>query len=90
MLNLHGMLNAPPVADSAPAQTGIAECAAYLRQFNCWRRGDDDTLVGGPNPRELGLHIDEARADGHDYKPLGADCDRFQWERVLHHFCDAT
>ena len=25
---------------------------------------------------------DEARADGQDYKPLGHDCDRAQWEKV--------
>jgi hypothetical protein len=25
---------------------------------------------------------DNARAKGSDYKPLGADCDRQQWERV--------
>ena len=25
---------------------------------------------------------DEARADGNDYKPLGHDCDRMQWEKV--------
>ncbi len=25
---------------------------------------------------------DEARAEGRDYKPLGADCDRQGWERV--------
>ena len=25
---------------------------------------------------------DEARADGNDYKPLGHDCDRAQWEKV--------
>lgn len=148
MLNLHGMLKAPPAADRAPERTSIAECAAFLRQYNRWRRGLDETIVGGPNPRELGLHLDfaiavldamsghdhlmfiaafryclgrqtyivgdcadwliktwpllsdqtkaiikrdledefrrddEARSDGHDYKPLGADCDRKQWARV--------
>lgn len=25
---------------------------------------------------------DEARAEGRDYKPLGWDCDRREWERV--------
>ena len=25
---------------------------------------------------------DEAREDGQDYKPLGHDCDRAQWEKV--------
>ena len=161
VLNFHGMLKAPPAGEPPAARTGIAECATFLRQYNRWRRGLDDAIVGGPNPRELGLHIDfaievmaamsghdhlmviaafryclgrqtyiaafryclgrqtyivgdcadwliktwpllsaqtkaiiqrdledefrrddEARSDGHEYKPLGADCDRFQWARV--------
>ena len=58
--------NAHLLPDSA------AECAAYLRKFNAWRRGADDDSLENPHPRELGLHIDFA-ADvldamaGHDH-----------------------
>ena len=35
-----------------------AEVAAFLRQFNEWRRGDDD--IEQPAPREIGEAIDAA------------------------------
>ena len=35
-----------------------AETAAFLRQFNEWRRGDDD--IEQPAPREIGEAIDAA------------------------------
>jgi len=35
-----------------------AEVAAFLRQFNEWRRGDDD--IEQPDPREIGEAIDAA------------------------------
>lgn len=132
-------------SDAHLLTSGIAECAAFLRQYNTWRRGGYSSQ---PDPIQLGLNLDfaiavldamsahdhlmviaafryclgrmtyivgdcaswlikiwpylsketqniikrdleeaftrddEARADGHEYKPLGADCDRFQWERV--------
>ena len=34
------------------------ETAAILRQFNAWRRGDEDILQ--PDPREIGEAIDAA------------------------------
>ena len=39
-----------------------ADCAAKLRQYNRWRRGEDDWSPdeNGPNPKELGLLIDYA------------------------------
>lgn len=36
-----------------------AETAAILRQFNEWRRGEDETQPM-PDPREIGLAIDAA------------------------------
>ena len=38
------------------------DCAAKLRLYNRWRRGEDNWLPdeGGPNPKELGLLIDYA------------------------------
>lgn len=58
--------NAHLLPDSA------AECAAYLRKFNAWRRGSDDDFLENPYPRELGLHIDFAvdvldAMAGHDH-----------------------
>ena len=46
-----------------------ADCAAKLRQYNRWRRGEDDWSPDekGPNPKELGLLIDYA-ADALDTK----------------------
>ena len=35
-----------------------AETAAFLRQFNKWRRGDED--IPQPDPREIGEVIDAA------------------------------
>ena len=35
-----------------------AETAAFLRQFNEWRRGDED--IPQPDPREIGEAIDAA------------------------------
>ena len=32
-----------------------AECAAYLRRYNAWRRGDDS--IEQPEPKELGFAI---------------------------------
>lgn len=32
-----------------------AECAAYLRSYNAWRRGDDS--IEQPHPKELGFVI---------------------------------
>ena len=133
-------------SDAHLLPSGIAECAAYLRKHNAWRRGDDG--IEASHPRELGLHIDfaiavldamsahdhlmviaafryclgrqtyivgdcadwlintwpllsdqtkaiiqrdleeaftrddEDREAGRDYKTLGHDCDRAEWERV--------
>lgn len=43
---------------------GIAECAAYLRKYNEWRRGDaeDNRESEMPHPQELGMNIDFAIA----------------------------
>lgn len=53
---------------------GILECAAYLRQYNEWLRGDpeDNCEVEMPHPRELGLNIEFAievmnAIAGHDH-----------------------
>lgn len=125
---------------------GIAECAAFLREFQQWRRGDEK--IDMPDPQEIGLNIDFAievleatsghdhlmviaatryclgrmtyivgdcsswlrriwpmlnegtrsiiqrdieeafqrddddRAAGREYKALGHDCDRAEWEKV--------
>lgn len=39
---------------------GLAECAAFLRNFNKWRRGDESIEM--PDPAEIGLNIDFAVA----------------------------
>lgn len=54
-------------ADLLPS--GAAECAAYLRRFNEWRRGSD---TGAPCPTEVGVNIDFAASvldamAGHDH-----------------------
>lgn len=33
-----------------------AECAAFLRRFNVWRRGEDESIEM-PNPKEIGFAI---------------------------------
>lgn len=38
--------------------TDIAQCAAYLRHFNQWRRGDESLNM--PEPKEIGRQIDFA------------------------------
>lgn len=41
--------------------SNAADCAAKLRQYNRWRRGEDwGPDESGPNPKELGLLIDYA------------------------------
>ena len=45
-------------SDAHLMPSGIADCAAYLRRHNQWRRGDED--LEAPHPRGLGLHIDFA------------------------------
>ena len=50
----------------------IADCAKKLRQYNRWRRGEEDIGETGPNPKELGLLIDFAAdvmdaMSGHDH-----------------------
>lgn len=128
--------------------TDLASCAYKLKQYNRWRRGEEDIGEHGPDPKELGLLIDFAadalnamsghdhlmviaatryclgrmtyivgdccdwlrqiwpllhestqkiiqrdieeafarddddRASGREFKELGHDCDRKQWERV--------
>ena len=54
--------------------SSAAECAAYLRKYNEWRRGDpeDNRESEMPHPREIGLHIDFAAdvldaMSGHDH-----------------------
>ena len=39
--------------------TNCTETAAILRQFNDWRRGDDEAIEQ-PDPREIGEAIDAA------------------------------
>lgn len=59
----------------------VGDCADWLiaqwpniaeRAKNVIRRDLEDAFLAD----------DKARADGIDYKPLGWDCDRAQWERV--------
>lgn len=47
-------------ADLLPASQ--AECAAFLRRYNEWRRSDpeDNRESDMPHPREIGLNIDYA------------------------------
>jgi hypothetical protein len=51
-------------SDAHLLPAGIAECAAYLRNYNEWRRGDaeDNRESEMPHPRELGMNIDFAVA----------------------------
>lgn len=51
-------------------QPGIAECSAFLRRHNAWRRGSDS--IDASSARELGLNIDFAcevldAMSGHDH-----------------------
>lgn len=56
-------------SDAHLLPSNAADCAAKLRLYNRWRRGEDDWLPdeGGPNPKKLGLLIDYA-ADALDAK----------------------
>lgn len=49
-------------SDAHLLPSGAAECAAYLRRYNTWRRSDseDNRETEIPHPRELGLNIDFA------------------------------
>ena len=49
-------------SDAHLLPSNAADCAAKLRQYNRWRRGEDDWSPDekGPNPKELGLLIDYA------------------------------
>ena len=52
--------------------TDIASCAIKLKQYNRWRRGEEDIGEAGPDPKELGLLIDFAAdalnaMSGHDH-----------------------
>ena len=47
-------------SDAHLLPTGIADCAEKLRQYNRWRRGEEDIGETGPDPKELGLLIDFA------------------------------
>lgn len=136
-------------SDAHHFSSGIIECAQFLRDYNNWRRGDDDNEFHDmPHPKEIGINIDfaikaldalsghdhlmviaafryclgrstyivgecaawiiktwpllneqtktiikreleeqfelddRARAEQREYKTLGLDCDRREWERV--------
>ena len=48
-------------SDAHLLPSNAADCAAKLRQYNRWRRGEDWAPdEDGPNPKELGLLIDYA------------------------------
>ena len=52
--------------------TDLASCAYKLKQYNRWRRGEEDIGEAGPDPKELGLLIDFAAdalnaMSGHDH-----------------------
>ena len=52
--------------------TDLASCAHKLKQYNRWRRGEEDIGEAGPYPKELGLLIDFAAdvlnaMSGHDH-----------------------
>ena len=48
-------------SDTHLLPSNAADCAAKLRQYNRWRRGEDWAPdEDGPNPKELGLLIDYA------------------------------
>lgn len=48
-------------SDAHLLPSNAADCAAKLRQYNRWRRGEDwGPDESGPNPKELGLLIDYA------------------------------
>ena len=52
--------------------TDLASCAHKLKQYNRWRRGEEDIGEAGPDPKELGLLIDFAAdvlnaMSGHDH-----------------------
>ena len=142
-MSMHNLFDG---SDAHLLPSSAAECAAYLRKHNDWRRGDDNTEAS--DPRELGLNLDyavavldamaahdhlmvitatsyclgrmtyivgdcaswlikiwpflsvqtqniikrdleeaftrddEDREAGREYKALGNDCDRAEWERV--------
>ena len=59
-------------SDAHLLPTGVADCAEKLRQYNRWRRGEEDIGETGPDPKELGLLIDFAAdalnaMSGHDH-----------------------
>ena len=59
-------------SDANLLPTDIADCAQKLRQYNRWRRGEEDIGKAGPDPKELGLLIDFAAdalnaMSGHDH-----------------------
>ena len=59
--------------------TDLASCAYKLKQYNRWRRGEEDIGETGPDPKELGLLIDFA-ADALNAMDL---FDRLQLQAVV-------
>lgn len=47
-------------SDAHLLPSGILECAAFLRQHNAWRRGDE--AIEMQDPREIGMNLDFAAA----------------------------
>lgn len=59
----------------------VSDCADWL--IAIWPTLHDNTrTIIQRDIEEAFARDDEARADGREYKPLGMDCDRAQWERV--------
>lgn len=49
-------------SDAHLLPAGIADCASFLRQYNRWRRADQDVTAPMPHPKEIGMNIDFAVA----------------------------
>ena len=73
--NLDSQRRDAPTADQVEhaARNTQTRLANVEKVFNAIAAGHRSTVP---------IEDDEARSDGHEYKPLGADCDRFQWARV--------
>ena len=72
--------------------TDIASCAIKLKQYNRWRRGEEDIGETGPDPKELGLLIDFAAdalnaMSGHDHLMVIA-ATRYCLGRMTYVVCD--
>lgn len=59
----------------------VGDCADWLRQVWDELSPNMRAVIQRDVEREFQLD-DEARAAGKEYKPLGMDMDRAQWERV--------